>query len=275
MIIERLHRIGRTLAAGMVVALTLGAAPGSPHDRRGEGIEDARWVGALALRGQVFHVQGLALDDTHAWVTSVDRRHRRGYLHEFDRRTGALLRRRDLTDGARYHVGGLSTRDGSIWVPVAEMRPASSAVLLEIDAATLATRRTIRIPDHLGFVAASDHRLVAGNWDSRLLYVLDPADGRRLRVVPNVSHTRYQDAKFVGGQLVAGGYRNLWSGTLDFIDWPSMTVHRTLRAGPVGRIRPFGRGGPLTGEGMAIEGRDLFVVAEDGPTRLIRFRLEA
>lgn len=273
--IRQLLRSGATLVGSALMVLTLGAAPIRPMDPRLTGIEHARLIDTLALHGEVFHVQGLALDAARIWVTSVDRRNRRGYLHVFDRATGAFLHRRDLTDGARYHVGGVSLRGGAIWVPVAEMRPDSSATLLEIDTATLATRRTIRIPDHVGFVAASAQRLVAGNWDSRLLYVLDPQDGRPLRIVPRPSPTRYQDAKFVGGQLVAAGHRSLWSGTLDFIDWPSMTVRRTLHAGAVGRIRPFGRGGPLTGEGMAIEGRDLFVLPEDGPTRLIQFRLDS
>ena len=80
--------------------------------------------------------------------------------------------------------------------------------------------------------------------------------------------------KIVGGQLVAAGHRSLWSGTLDWIDLPSMKLARTLRAGAVGPVRPIGRGGPYTGEGMAIEGRDLYLVPEDGPSRLFRFRLD-
>ena len=48
-----------------------------------------------------------------------------------------------------------------------------------------------------------------------------------------------------------------------------------LKAGSIGPVRPFGRGGPVTGEGMAIEGRDVYVLPEDGPSRVFHFRLNA
>jgi hypothetical protein len=157
---------------------------------------------------------------------------------------------------------------------VAELKPNSSAVLVEIDADSLQIRRKIRVADHLGCVAASGSTLVAGNWDSELLYIFDLNNNARARVVPNPSGTRYQDMKFVDGQLVASGSLTLWSGTVDWIDWPSLKLSRTLRAGAVGPVRPFGRGGPYTGEGMAIEGRELYVLPEDGPSRLFHFRLD-
>lgn len=254
----------------VVSSLAMATAP----DPRGEGIEQARLVGALSLEGELFHVQGLELDSRHIWVTSVDQARRKAYIHEFDRHSGKLRRRLELTDGARYHPGGISRAGRSIWVPVAEMRPNSSAVLVEVDADSLAIRRKIPVADHLGCVAASGDTLVAGNWDSALLYVFDLAGNTPVRAVKNPSQTRHQDMKFVGGQLVAGGSLSLWSGAVDWIDWPSMTLRRTLRAGAIGPVRPLGRGGPYTGEGMAIEGRDLYVVPEDGPSRLFHFRLD-
>ena len=261
-----------TLIALFLILSSLSVAAAS--DQFDRAIEQARLLGVRTLDGEVFHVQGLELDRRRIWVTSVDQANRKGYLHEFDRRSGKLLRRLELTDGARYHPGGISISGRSIWVPVAEMRPDSSAVLVEVDADSLQVRRRIRVPDHLGCVAASGRTLVAGNWDSRRLYVFDLDDIGRVRAVPNPSGTRYQDMKFVDGQLVAGGALTLWSGTVDWIDWPSMTVRRTLRAGAIGPVRPVGRGGPYTGEGMAIEGRDLYVIPEDGPSRLFHFRLD-
>jgi hypothetical protein len=254
----------------MMSSLLVAAAP----DRFDRPIEHAQLLGALNLEGELFHVQGLELDGDRIWVTSVDHRSRKAYIHEFHRRTGKLLRRRELTDGARYHPGGISLSGGAIWVPVAEMKPNSSAVLVELDAESLAVRRRIHVPDHLGCVAASGNTLVAGNWDSKLLYLFDLRKPARARTVQNPSATQYQDMKFVNGQLVAGGTRTLWSGTVDWIDLPSMTLVRTLQAGAVGPIRPLGRGGPYTGEGMAIEGRDLYVIPEDGPSRLFHFRLD-
>lgn len=262
-------RSGVTGLLLLLSSLSVAAAP----DRFYGGIEDARLLGALKLDGELFHVQGLEVEGRRLWVTSVDRASHRGYIHEFDRQTGRFLRRLELTDGARYHPGGLSIFGRSIWVPVAENRPNSSAALVEIDADTLRVRRRIHVADHLGCLAVSGRKLIAGNWNSRLLYVIDLEDGAPTRVVPNPTRTRYQDMKFVDGQLVAGGYRSLWSGTVDWIDWPSMKVNRTLRAGAIGPVRPFGRGGPFTGEGMAIDGRELYVVPEDGPSRLFHFRL--
>lgn len=254
----------------VVSSLAMATAP----DQLNGGIEHARLLGALQLEGELFHVQGLELDSRRIWVTSVDQGNRKGYIHEFDRATGKFLRRLELTDGARYHPGGISISGRSIWVPVAELRPNSSAVLVEVDADSLRIRRKIHVADHLGCVAASGTSLVAGNWDSEQLYIFDLADTTQVRVVPNPSPTRHQDMKFVGGQLVAGGSLSLWSGAVDWIDWPSMQLRQTLRAGAIGPVRPFGRGGPYTGEGMAIEGRDLYVIPEDGPSRLFHFRLD-
>ncbi|MEJ5978743.1 DUF6454 family protein [Novosphingobium sp. PS1R-30] len=269
-------QIGATALLLVLWSLSVAAAPDRPEgDWPGDGIEHASLQGALQLDGEVFHVQGLALDSRRIWVTSVDQTSRKGYLHLFDRTTGKVLHRVELTDGVRYHPGGISLSGRSIWVPVAEMRPDSSAVLIEIDADSLKVRRRIRVADHLGCVAATGRTLVAGNWDSRLLYVIDLDDPGRMRTVPNPSPTHHQDMKFVDGQLVAAGSLGWWSGTVDWIDWPSMELRRSLRAGAVGPVRPFGRGGPYTGEGMAIEGRDLYVVPEDGPSRLFHFRLDA
>lgn len=247
-----------------ISSLSVAAAP-SPYDGA---IEHARQVGAERLVGELFHVQGLEIEGERIWVTSVDRANRRGYIHEFDRGSAKILRRLELTDGARYHPGGISISGRSIWVPMAEMVPNSSAVLVEIDAESLRVRRKIRVADHLGCVAASGHRLVAGNWDSRLLYIFDLSGKAPTQIVPNPSATHYQDMKFVGDQIVASGNLSWWSGTIDWIEWPSMKLNRTLRSGAVGPTRSY------TGEGMAIDGRDLYLVPEDGPSRLFHFRLD-
>lgn len=262
---------GLTTLGLVASSLSLAAAP---NQFTGE-IENARLLGALALDGELFHVQGLEIKGETIWVTSVDNESRQGYIHEFDRKSGKLRRRLELTDGERYHPGGISIADGSIWVPVAEMKPDSSAVLLEIDTSTLQVRRKIHVGDHLGCVAVADGKLVAGNWDSKLFYVFDQNGDKPERIAPNPSQTHYQDIKFVDGHLVAGGNLTWLRGAVDWIEWPSMKLKRTLQTGAVGPVRPFGRGGPYTGEGMAIEGRDLFVVPEDGPSRLFHFRLNS
>ena len=245
------------------------AAPQAPVN----GIENAQLLGTLVLQGKLFHVQGVDLDSQHIWVTSVDIWNHRGYLHEFDRATGAFVRQLELTDGPRYHPGGISIANHAIWVPVAEYRSKSSAVLEEIDPDTLQIRRRIRVPDHLGCVAVSGTDLVAGNWDSKRLYIIDLNGQAPMHTVRNPSPTRYQDMKFVDGRLVAGGYRNRHGGTIDWIDYPSMKLVHTLRSGATARVKPFNHAKPYTGEGMTLQGRELYVLPEDGPSRLFHFRL--
>ena len=123
------------------------------------------------------------------------------------------------------------------------------------------------VADHIGCVTVSrDNLIIAGNWDSRLFYILD-AQGRKLRTMPNPSETRYQDIKFVHGQLVGSGYLTPLSGTIDWISWPSMKIIDARHAGATDRQKPY------TGEGMTLKGPDLFLLSEDGPSRLFRFRL--
>ena len=261
-------------AAVAAVALTLPIASArAARPAPISGIENAQLLGTLVLQGKLFHVQGVDLDSRHIWVTSVDIGKRRGYLHEFDRTTGAFVRQVELTDGARYHPGGFSIADDAIWVPVAEYHAHSSAVLMEIDPETLQIRRKIRVPDHLGCVAVSGSSLVAGNWDSKRLYLIDLTGGTPMQIVRNPSATHYQDMKFVDGQLVAGGLRTRHSGTIDWIDFPSLKLVRTLRSGATERARSHSHARPYTGEGMTLQGRELYLLPEDGPSRLFHFRL--
>lgn len=230
-------------------------------------IEDASLKDVHDLDGRLHHVQGLDLDREHFWVTSVDAAEHRGYLDQFNRATAKFERRIEVTDGARFHPGGISIRGDSIWVPVAEYKPHSTAVLEEIDKHTLALKRKIAVADHLGCVAVSSDSLIAGNWDTRQLYVLD-FKGKQIRVVDNPETNKYQDIKFVDGVLVASGSFNHSSGAVDWLAWPSLHLERRIRSGMTDR------GVLYTAEGMAIQGRDLYVVPEDGPSRLFHFVLK-
>jgi hypothetical protein len=259
-----------TVFTFLLSSLATAAAP----LRQDFAIENAQLMSALKLDGELFHVQGVELESQRIWVTSVDRKNRKGYIHEFDRTTGRIMRRLELTDGARYHPGGISISGRSIWVPVAEMKRNSSTVLVEIDADSLQVRRSIYVDDHLGCVAASSRKLIAGNWHSEKLYIFDLSSEEPMRIVPNPSPTRYQDMKLVDGQLVAGGSLSGRSGTIDWIDLPSMQLARTLRTGATSPDTATGRVRPYTGEGMALQGRELYVVPEDGPSRMYHFRLD-
>src|SRR6185295_7564734 len=86
-------------------------------------------VTILALQGKTAHVQGIDTDGVHLWVTSVDRASRKGYLQEFAVADGRLERSIELQDGERFHPGGIATDSDSIWIPVAEYRAMSTAVI--------------------------------------------------------------------------------------------------------------------------------------------------
>ena len=257
-----------------LLAAALAPAPALAHRAQPAGIEHAHLLDTIALDARLYHVQGVDMDATHIWVTSVDGKHQRGWLHEFDRASGRLLRQLDLTDGPRFHPGGLSISGHSLWVPVAEYRKDSSAVIEQIDLTSLTVQRRIMVPDHLGCVAASAHTLVAGNWDSRRLYLIDLDHTAPIQVVPNPFRTRYQDMKFIDGQLVAGGYVNRHGGTIDWIDFPSLRLLRTLHTGSAGHGAPFSHAQVFTGEGMTLQGRDLYVLPDSRHRRLFHFQLD-
>lgn len=264
--------------AGFMMLLSSLAVSAEPaevqHVIAQDAIESARLLGTLTLKGQLYHVQGVEIEGDRIWVTSVSRWQGKGFIHEFDRSTGAFVRRLDLTDGVRFHPGGISIHGGSIWVPVAEYKPDSSSVLLEIDKTTLQVRRRIRVADHLGCVAASGSTLIAGNWDSRLLYTFDLSGAEPVRTVRNPTRTRYQDMKLIDGQLVAGGLLSGKSGAIDWIDPETMQPLRSLRTGATVSDGTFGPAKAYTGEGMTLKGRDLYLVPEDGPSRVFHFRLD-
>lgn len=248
---------------GMALPLAAQSAKGAAPTTI-TGVEGARLVETIPLDGTLYHVQGVDLDRDHIWVTSVDQKDRKAYLHQFSRTTHKLERRVDLTDGPRFHPGGFSIYKDSIWVPVAEYKRDSSAVLIELDKHTLAVKRRIPVSDHIGCVAVTKDSLIAGNWDSRQFYVLDK-NGRQIRKFDNPSSTSYQDIKFIDGDLVGSGNTSKTTGAIEWFTWPSMKLMRRLRAGATDKGQPY------TNEGMALKGKDLYLVPENG--RLFHFVL--
>jgi hypothetical protein len=230
------------------------------------GVENARLTEVRSLEGTLYHVQGIDLDSEHIWVTSVDATNHKDYLHQFNRATAMFERQVEVTDGPRFHPGGFSIHGDSIWIPVAEYKPHSTAVLEELDKHTLALKRKITVADHLGCVAVAGDSLIAGNWGSRQFYVLD-FEGKQLRFFDNPSTNQYQDIKFVDSMLVASGYLTRTSGSIDWYAWPSMQIVRSVRSGVTDRGKPY------TGEAMALQGSDLYLLPEDGPSRLFHFVL--
>lgn len=206
------------------------------------------------------------LTATSIWITSVDAPNRNGYLHQFNRATMKLERQIEVTDGPRFHPGGFSIQKDSIWILVAEYSPHSSTVIEELDKHTLTVKRKVPVADSLGCIAVIRSGLVAGNWDSRQFYIFDK-NGKQVRIADNPQENKYQDMKFSRGMLVASGVFTHTTGAIDWLEWPSMKLVRRLKSGTDDHNVLFTR------EAMAIEGDDLYLLPEDGPSRLFHFVL--
>jgi hypothetical protein len=233
-------------------------------------LSDLPLVKLIDLKGTTHHVQGIDLDaeGTRLWVTSVDRAGKKGYLHEFALPSGELRRTVEVGAGERFHPGGMAWDGESLWIPVAEYRRESSATIQKRNAKTLELEAQFEVADHIGCVAAGPEGLIGGNWDSRIFYVWDRS-GKLLRKVANPTPNGYQDLKFAGGRLVGGGLLPGKVGAIDWMEWPSLKLVKRMEAGITSRMVPF------TNEGMAVRGDRLWLLPEDGPSRLFEFKLAA
>lgn len=247
----------RAFALGLLVGVALLAAAA---------LSDLRLVRVLELRAPTDHVQGIDFDSRRLWLTSVNTQKRTGALQEFSMDSGERLRGVELKLGERFHPGGISADHGSLWLPVAEYRRESSAVIQKRSTRTLEVEFQFEVPDHIGCVAATPDGLIGGNWDSREFYVWDRR-GRLLRKVPNPTGNSYQDLKFTGGRLVGSGLLADRTGAIDWMEYPSLKLVRRIAAGKTDR------GVMYTNEGMAVRGRRLLLLPEDSASRLFEFDL--
>lgn len=211
----------------------------------------------IELKTELDHVQGIDTDGRRLWVSEVKRREKRGVLHEFEIDRGRHTRSLDLTRGEQYHPGGIALSGESIWVPMAEYRRNSSATVVRVDLAGWKVVEEVPVADHIGAVAADGNRLIGANWDARQFYDLRTGTKR-----DNPHPTRYQDMKLLDGVLVASGI-----AAIDWLDPATLTLKLRI---PVGRTD---RGVLYTQEGMAVRGRSLYLLPEDGPSRLFFFDL--
>ena len=219
----------------------------------------------MDLHAAIDHVQGIEVDGDRLWLSWVDRKARTGHLSLFDLRTGKLVRAVEVQKGERYHPGGIAGDGKSIWVPVAEYRRDSSAVIQRRNRDTLALEAEFEVADHIGCVAVKGNTVLGGNWDSRLIYRWT-TDGRQLEVRPNTARTSYQDMKLAGESLIGSGLR-AGEGAVDWLHPGELRLQRRLRAGKTSR------GVVLTHEGMAIANGRIYFVPEDGPSRVFVYPL--
>lgn len=91
-----------------------------------------RWrlESSVEVQVDVGHPQGL-MPWGECWLVSTVHGDGRGELLVVDT-DGAVQQRRDVTDGERFHPGGVSSDRGRCWVPVAECRPTSTTTVMSV-----------------------------------------------------------------------------------------------------------------------------------------------
>ena len=182
-------------------------------------------VRTMPLRFPTYHPQGLARAGDRLYLSSVevieqpvkypqpiggyDRTPGRGVGHLFELDlTGRLLRQITLGEGTIYHPGGIDFDGRDLWLPVAEYRPNSRAIVYRVDPGTLTATEAFRVADHVGGVVhPGEHGPVYGvSWGSRRLYAWTE-NGHLLATAENESHyVDFQDcAGAAGEQAVCTG----------------------------------------------------------------------
>jgi Family of unknown function (DUF6454) len=194
-------------------------------------------VKTVTANWQTFHTQGLVkigetfyvsavqvIDSTVRNSTTTDALYDfsidrstgtgRGWLFKFND-DGQLLGQVELTDGAKYHPGGIDYDGQYIWVPVSEYRPNSMSNIYRVDPDTLAPELVFTENDHIGGIVHNLHRgtFHGVSWGSRRLYTWRVAgEPGPTRVVssewtPNAQfYIDYQDCHYQGIEyMLCGG----------------------------------------------------------------------
>jgi hypothetical protein len=183
----------------------------------------------LRLRFPTYHTEGLAFAGDRIFLSAVqvieptkryptpqggyDRTPGKGIGHVFVMdREGNLQKDIILGEGDMYHPAGLDFDGSSVWVPVAQYRPNSTAIIYSIDATTLAVRKRFEFRDHIGGIIRDQTtgHLIGNNWGSRQFYEWD-TNGHQIAAWDNPGFfVDYQDCQHVAGQkMMCAGVTNL------------------------------------------------------------------
>lgn len=173
-----------------------------------------------------------------------------GHLFVFDKQ-GKLLKDIRLGEGSIYHPGGIDFDGKSIWVPVAEYRPNSQAIIYKVNPETMKAQEVFRVHDHIGalVIDRQNHKVMGVNWGSRKFYEWNE-QGRQLLVRDNPSYfVDYQDCHYIGqGKAICSGVASLQNprdlnnpfqlGGLALLDVKTLN---TLHEVPITELSPQGR----------------------------------
>jgi len=239
----------------------------------------------IPLRFPTYHPQGFALVGDKIFMSTVeiieppvrypqpvdgyDRTPGKGVGHVLviDRQ-GTLIKDLTLGEDTIYHPGGIDFDGESVWVPVAEYRPNSKAIVYQIDPVTYLASERFRVVDHVGGVVrdrgtGSIHGV---SWGSRTLYSWTPA-GRQLSRQANNDHViDYQDCDYAGWrkQICSGitGLPRPDGGSYEL----GGIVLRDLRDNRILHQVPFPR---FSSAGHVITRNPVALEAADGKLRLL------
>ena len=217
---------GTTLVAVAASTGTLQAAPAKPAQESNETLvrtfddvsRDTVWTRTrtIDLDFETHHPQAMEVVGNRIYLSSVeiikptrpypepvngyDRTPGKGVGHLFVLdRDGTLLEDIEISDGHRYHPGGLDYDGEFLWLPVAEYRPDSSADIYRINPRTYAVRKLFRVSDHVGGVVRDQEtgHLIGQSWGSRRFYDWT-VEGKQRRFWLNENHfIDYQDCEYV------------------------------------------------------------------------------
>lgn len=233
---------------------------------------------AVAVVGPAYHPQGMVRIGQDFFVSSVEikaypsrlagapggRSPGAGVGHLLrigpgGERLGDLV----LGDGDAYHPGGIDFDGRDIWVPVAEYRPDSRAVIYRVDPKTLRSEEVLRVADHIGAVAYDRRtRTLHGvSWGGRRFYSWSISRAGRAgppKVSANpTSYIDYQDCHALGGaKMLCSGladYRSPKGGSLALggLEIVDLRDHRPVWQAPVPLWAPSGR--PMTQNPVFVE----------------------
>lgn len=219
------------------------------------------------------HVQGLSVSLKDFWISTVDRRARKGWVFRVDRESLKVVASRDVTLGPQYHPGGIQEIKGALWVPVAEYRPKSTTTVLKLDPQTLETLSSFAVDDHLGATASDGEEKIWGlNWDSRQVYIFDLA-GKLIEKRDNPTGVAYQDIDYCDGLLFACGATKIDDKRIPVVDGLDP---KTCELQTRYELRGESRDGDsnFSREGFAKLYSDFFLLPDDGPQSTVyRFPL--
>ena len=166
----------------------------------------------------------------------------------------AVAHQRDLSRASEHRLGGMAAGAGSVWVVLQDVTVDDASLLLELDAVTLDTRRTIAAAEALAGVAvAPDGALYASRCEPGALLRLN-AGGDVVQRTPSPEGGCYRDLAYVAGALVGVAAD---ANVLDVFDPETLTLlaRHTL---------PYtsARGNSVAGNALAYDGA-VFLFAPD------------